>query len=141
MKATHLLTALSLLSPTLAWSGTHNVYSNHGLYINEPGAAYSATTANISFNWTDGTTLASSTAQLTNSAGDSFVFQLVSVTANNTSSSITGLWNISKNGALVCSACAGQAYGFYGSFKFYGGPSGNTSGYHFSGYITSRSDS
>lgn len=141
MKAISLLPALSLLCPALAMGATHSVKSTQGLYVNEPGGFYSVTTADIYFWWVDGTTQASSSARLTNSASDVFVFDLVSVTAPNTSSSITGQWNISKNGVLVCSSCAGQAYGFYGSFKFYGGPAGNSSGYHFSGYITNRSDS
>ena len=140
MKATSVLTALSVLCPALALGATHNVFSDKGLYVNEPGGNSSATSAKIYFQWTDGATTASSSARLTNSSGTVFDFNLVAVTAANTSSSIKGQWNISKNGVLVCSACAGEAYGFSGSFKFYGGPAGNTYGYHFSGYVTSRTD-
>jgi len=138
MKPTHLLTALSVLCPALAWSNpTHNVVSTRGLYVNEPGGVtQNVTSANMTFVWTEGTSSAFSYAQATVSTGESYEFQLVSVTALTTATQIQGLWNISKNGALLCSSCAGQVYGFYGSFKFYA-----DSGYHFSGFITSRTDS
>ncbi|ATB42866.1 hypothetical protein CYFUS_008345 [Cystobacter fuscus] len=138
MKPTHLLTALSVLCPALAWSSpTHNVMSNRGLYVSEPGAAsQNITSADMTFVWTEGTTNAFGLAKAWVATGDAYEFQLASVTAPTTATSIQGLWNISKNGTLLCASCAGQVYGFSGSFKFYT----VDSGYHFSGFITSRYD-
>ncbi|HEX8539905.1 MAG TPA: hypothetical protein VF664_20760 [Cystobacter sp.] len=137
MKAPHLLTALSVLCPALAWSNpTHNVISNRGLYVSEPGAAsQNITSADMTFVWTEGTTNAFGLAKAWVATGDAYEFQLVSVTAPTKDSEIQGLWNISKNGTLLCSSCSGKVYGFYGSFKFY-----SDNGHHFSGFITSRYD-
>ncbi|MFY0580693.1 hypothetical protein ACN28S_46350 [Cystobacter fuscus] len=137
MKAPQLLTALTVLCPALAWSApTHNVMSNQGLYVSEPGAAsQNISSADMTFVWTEGTTNAFGLAKAWVATGDAYEFQLASVTAPTTATSIQGLWNISKNGTLLCASCAGQVYGFYGSFKFY-----SNNGYHFSGFITSRYD-
>lgn len=141
MKATPLLTALSVLCPALALGATHSVLSTQGGNVSEPGGSYTTTSNQSYFYWVEGTTQAASSAWLKTSTNDVFVFDLVSVTSPTTNFAIVGQWNIRKNGVLVCSACAGQAYGFNGgSFKFYGGPAGNTSGYGFWGSVTSRSD-
>jgi hypothetical protein len=140
MKSIHLLTALSVLCPALAWSNpVHNVWSTQGLYVSEPGASATPTSANVSFSWTEGTGLAFSNGQATTPAGDRYEFQLVSVTHNTTSTGIRGLWNVSKNGAPLCTSCVGHAYGFgaVGTyFKIYV----DGERYHLSGYVSSRYD-
>src|SRR5690349_1739367 len=106
MKAPQLLTALTVLCPALAWSApTHNVMSNQGLYVSEPGAAsQNISSADMTFVWTEGTTNAFGLAKAWVATGDAYEFQLASVTAPTTATSIQGLWNISKNGTLLCAS-------------------------------------
>ncbi|ATB42865.1 hypothetical protein CYFUS_008344 [Cystobacter fuscus] len=141
MKATHLLSALCVLLPALAWSApTHSIWSTQGYYLNVPGVSTTVSSANMSFNWTEGTGLAFVNAQAKVPSGDLYAFQLVSVTAPTTADEIVGLWNVSKNGAPLCTGCAGSAYGLSlplnSYFKIY---VGNYS-YHLSGFITNRYD-
>ncbi len=73
-------------------------------------------------------------------ADELYAFQLVSVTAPTTADEIKGLWNISKNGAPLCTGCAGSASGLSqplnSYFKIYVG----NSSYRLSDFITNRCD-
>ena len=73
-----------------------------------------------------------------------YKFALVAI-GNSNSDSIEGLWDVRKNGKLVCKGCVGKAYGInvpVGEyFKLYIGDSecyGEK--WHLSGYITDRYD-
>ncbi|MFY0580692.1 hypothetical protein ACN28S_46345 [Cystobacter fuscus] len=141
MKATHLLSALCVLLPSLAWSApTHSIWSNQGYVLQVPGVYVYVPSANMTFNWTEGTSLAFVNVQAKGPADELYAFQLVSVTAPTTADEIKGLWNISKNGAPLCTGCAGSAYGLSqplnSYFKIYAG----NSSYHISGFITNRYD-
>jgi hypothetical protein len=79
------------------------------------------------------------------SAGDIYEFTLTAI-GNSDAESITGLWDIVHNGALVCNGCVGQAYGLNqpagtNYFKIYiGDQLCYQELWHFSGYITRRFD-
>lgn len=73
-----------------------------------------------------------------------YEFTLVSI-GSNTAKAINGLWDIRRNGILVCEGCIGQAYnlevavGDY--FKIYIGDAITYSTkWHYSAYITNRFD-
>ena len=71
-------------------------------------------------------------------------FALVAI-GNSNGDSIEGLWDIRKNGKLVCKGCVGKAYGInlpIGEyFKIYIGDSEcSDEKWHLSGYITDRYD-
>lgn len=73
-----------------------------------------------------------------------YTFSLVAI-SNCNSSSITGIWDIKKNGVPVCDGCIGTAYGIDGGvgnyFKLYiGDGSSYDEKWHISGYITQRKD-
>lgn len=58
---------------------------------------------------------------------------------------MTGLWDVYRNGSLVCNHCVGKVYGLSGAigsyFKIYvGTPLAYAETWHFSGYITNRFD-
>ncbi|WP_043427805.1 hypothetical protein [Cystobacter fuscus] len=141
MKATRLLSALFVLLPALAWSApTHSIWSTQGYVLQVPGVFAYVPSAKMSFNWKEGTSLAFVNAEAEGPAGEIYAFQLVSVTAPTTADEIKGLWNISKNGAPLCTGCAGSAYGLSqplnSYFKIYAG----NSSYHISGFISNRYD-
>lgn len=142
MKTPHLLVALSALVPAVALANpVHNIWATQPGYVSEPAANYAATSASCSFSWTEATGYAFINARATAPTGDSYEFQLVSVTGSPSAYEVDGLWNISKNGVPLCTGCSGQAYGLTGSigsmFKIYAGPN---SSYHLSAIITSRYD-
>ena len=83
--------------------------------------------------------------QVTASNGTTFEFRLVQVTSSNDKDSIEGLFDIYRNGFLVCDDCVGEAYslsvpvGDY--YKLYvGTPSGFATNWLVSGYLTDRFD-
>ncbi|HEX8539904.1 MAG TPA: hypothetical protein VF664_20755 [Cystobacter sp.] len=142
MKAPHLLTALSVLCPALAWSlPVHSVWSNQGLYVSEPGAGATPSSARFTINWQEANSASAFiNAQATTSAGVRYEFSLVSVSGDPSADMVRGLWNVTRNGAPLCSMCAGSAYGLSQApgayFKIYV----DGERYHLSGYITNRYD-
>jgi hypothetical protein len=141
MKSSRLLIALCALFPVAAWSDpVHNVWATSPLVVADASGSYTATSANCSFSWNENTLQAFANARATTASGDVYAFQLVSVTANTTSSEIIGTWNVSKNGVALCTRCEGSAYGLGGGvgsyFKIYVG----NSTYHLSARVTSAYD-
>lgn len=77
--------------------------------------------------------------------GNTYEFTLIAI-SNSDADTITGFWDIARNGTLACSGCVGKAYGLsqpVGSnyFKIYIGDAlCYKELWHFSGYITNRYD-
>ena len=99
---------------------------------------------NAGFAWTEGAPGAFAHALVTVAPALSYEFMLVSTTSSD-GDSITGRWNVKKNGMLVCTNCIGKAYGLSGpignAFKIYVGTRAvYAENWHYSGYITSRFD-
>jgi hypothetical protein len=141
MKALPLLIALSVLSPTLAWSApVHSLWSTQGLYVSEPGVFYSPTSANTAISWKEDSASAFINARATIASGDQYEFQLVSVSGIPSASEVQGVWNVSKNGAPLCKMCTGRAYGLNQAIGSYFKIYVDGERYHISGYITSRYD-
>ena len=124
----------------------HSVWSdNRPIYIKDgdTGQLYNATSGSASHNWQESTGQAFSHA-IGVANGDLYEFRMVSLTSSD-SDSINGLWDIYRNGTLVCNHCVGSAYGLSGAignyFKIYvGTPLAYAEKWHFSGYITNRFD-
>ncbi|RKH33439.1 hypothetical protein D7Y13_17175 [Corallococcus praedator] len=140
MKAISSVAAAAALFVSVPALAGHSIQSTHGLSIVDNGASSPATGVNMAITWNESTLYAyASFSGIAN--GNSYDFNLVgsSVTAV-TASNINGLWNIHRNGVLICGGCTGSAYGLtagVGSgIKFY------TSGevYGFSAYVDSRQD-
>jgi len=141
MKMSRLLMSLGALFPAIAWSSpVHNVWATSPLFVADASGRYEATSANCAFSWNESTPQAFANARAKTAAGDVYEFQLVSTTGNTSSSSITGVWNVSKNGVALCTQCEGSAYGLSGGvgsyFKIYVG----NGTYHLSAYVTSTYD-
>ncbi|RKH04606.1 hypothetical protein D7V97_25135 [Corallococcus sp. CA053C] len=129
--------ALLLSTPALAW---HTITSNRGLYIGDNGVTSPATGVDMTITWNESPVFASASFKgIAN--GNSYDFELVGSSVSSvTSSSINGLWNITRNGALICAGCSGMAYGLdapvnYG-IKFYD----STYQFHFSAFVVTRQD-
>ncbi len=113
MKATHLLTALSVLCPALAWSmPVHSVWSTKGLSVSEPGASATPSSANFTFNWKEADSASAFlNAQATTPAGVRYEFSLVSVSGDPSADMVRGLWNVTRNGAPLCTMCGARPTG------------------------------
>ncbi|NPC46644.1 hypothetical protein D7X99_05130 [Corallococcus sp. AB032C] len=129
--------ALLLSAPTLAG---HSIWSTHGLYIGDNGATYPATSTNLTISWNESTFAAYASFHGT-ANGNTYDFDLVGSSVTSvTASNITGLWNIQRNGVLICTGCTGSAYGLNAAvgtgIKFYD----STYRYHFSATVDARQD-
>jgi hypothetical protein len=139
-----LLVAIS--APALA-QDSHSVWSTKPLFIND-WATHTEyknfVSGNAAFAWTQTTIRAYAHALGVVTPALRYDFMLVSTTGSDVDS-ITGRWNVRRNGVLVCSNCIGKAYilsqpiGNY--FKIYvGTPAAYAEHWHYSGYITNRFD-
>jgi hypothetical protein len=142
-----LFTALALFPATAAMAqSTHSVWSTSPLYLTDydTNTHYSSfVSGNMATAWTEGSTAYFHAVAVISSRLD-YDFELVSVTGSD-GDEINGLYDIKRNGVLVCDDCVGKAYGLSGAvgnyFKLYvGTPSGYAEDWHYSGYITSRYD-
>ena len=143
-----LFTALVLFTTTTAFAqSTHSVWSTSPLYLidDSTNTQYSSfVSGDMATAWTEGTTNDYFRAYAVVSSTLNYEFELVSVIGTG-GDEINGLYDIKRNGTLVCDDCVGKAYGLSGSvgnyFKLYvGTPSGYAEDWHYSGYITSRYD-
>ena len=140
MKTFRSLVVASLLLSFPALAGVHSVWSSTGFFVKDAGATYPVTKSNTVVSWNDAT--GNAFANFHGSAGgNEYHFEFVGSSASAASSdSFTGLWNIHRNGSLICGGCTGTAYwlsvpvGNY--FKFY--TVGETFG--FSAYVDARKD-
>ena len=142
-----LLTVLAVF-PALAFAqNTHSVWSRKPLYVTDGELGKSFKTfvrGNAAAAWTQGTTRGYFRAVAIISATLRYDFEVVKVTSTNVEM-IEGLYDIKRNGVLVCDDCVGKAYllnqpvGNY--FKLYvGTPAAYAEKWHYSGYITNRFD-
>lgn len=123
----------------------HSVWSTRPIAIldGDTGAVITPREGNSVSSWQETTQQAFSNAQGSNGL-KSYEFRLVVVKGSD-ADSIVGLWDIYRNGALVCNLCVGQAYGLSGSigdyFKIYvGDPVAYAETWGYSGFITDRFD-
>jgi hypothetical protein len=147
LAAALILAAIAPVAAAAKWLPVHSVWSeNRPIYIKDgdTGQLYTPERGYASHNWQEGTGQAFSHAVGIIPSGDVYEFRMVSLSFSD-SDSINGLWDIYRNGALVCNHCVGKAYGLSGAignyFKIYvGTPLAYAEKWHFSGYITNRFD-
>lgn len=142
-------TLLLLFSATALAQSTHSVWSDKPLMVidGQTGTSYNSfTSGNAATAWTEGTVRAYVRAFAVIKPKLTYDFELVKVTSSD-ADTISGLFDVKRNGVLVCNKCVGKAYGLSqaatGSnyFKIYvGTPAGYAEKWHYSGYITSRFD-
>lgn len=129
-------------------SNVHSVWAQKPLYVfdGQTGAHYTIAKGTATMNWKDGTRYGFfQAAAIPNSPLMlSYEFILVAISSAS-SSTIEGLWDIYRNGSLVCVGCVGRAYGIDQApgnyFKLYVGDStAYAENWHFSAYITNRLD-
>ncbi|HEV2854103.1 MAG TPA: hypothetical protein VHC97_15010 [Thermoanaerobaculia bacterium] len=144
-----LATALVLgIFSSAAWAQgepVHSVWSTRPIAVidGDTGATFTPREGYSVSSWQESTPQAFSHA-LGRTNLKTYEFRLVSVKGSD-SDSILGLWDIYRNGVLVCNLCVGQAYGLSGAvgnyFKIYvGTPTEYAEKWGYSGYITSRFD-
>ncbi len=128
------------------WFPVHSVWSDdRPIYVidGDTGTLYTPTSGDSASSWQETTPQGFSHAVGVTSNG-LYEFRLITVSAND-SDSLTGLWDIYRNGTLACNHCVGKAYGLSGPiggyFKIYvGTPLAYAEKWHFSAYITNRFD-
>jgi hypothetical protein len=127
------------------WYTVHQISSDSPLVVKDgsTGASYTPSYGYSSSNWQITTPQAFSHA-IALTDGGQYEFRLVRVSGSD-DSSITGLWDIYRDGALVVDNAIGKAYGLDGAvgdyFKIYvGTPTAYAENWLFSGYITHRFD-
>ena len=149
LKFTLSFTLLALLSvPALAQT-THSVWSDKPLFVRDgaTGKEYKVfVKGDAAFAWTQATIRAYAHAVGVISPALNYDFMLVKTTSSD-ATSISGLFDIKRNGVLVCHNCVGKAYGLdqpagvSNYFKIYvGTPAAYAEKWLYSGYITSRFD-
>jgi hypothetical protein len=129
--------ALLVSVPAMA---AHSLWSTQGLYISDNGANFPATGVNLAISWNESTLSASASFHGV-ANGNSYDFELVGSSVSSvTAWNINGLWNIKRNGALICTGCPGSAYGLTApvgtGIKFYD----STNLFHFSAIVSARQD-
>jgi hypothetical protein len=132
--------ALFLSLPALAAPGVHSIWSSRGIYVFDNTGHYNVTSSNTVVSWNQSTNTA-----FVNfhgfAGGNEYDFELVGSPVSSSSGfDLTGLWNIQRNGSLICTGCQGTAYGLdqpVGSYiKFYD----VTNVFHFSAFVDARKD-
>jgi len=112
MKSYRLLVALSALIPTVASAGpVYNIWANKPGYLTTLGTTQLAVSGSGSASFNTDTAFAFVYARAKTGAGDTYEFQLVSVTNTVPTDRVDGYWNVLRNGVAVCSACTGYVYG------------------------------
>ncbi len=137
---------LSMSSLAIAgWLPVHQIASDKPLYVidGSTGVGYTPSFGDSSSNWQAFTNQAFSHA-VAQAAGGLYEFRLVH-TSSSDDSTIVGLWDVYRDGVLMCDDCVGKAYGLDAPvgnyFKIYvGTPLAYAERWHFSGYITHRFD-
>ena len=137
---------MAFSAPALA-QNSHSVWSTKPLYVTDWATHKQYSTfvsGNAAFAWTEATPRAYAHAVAVVTPALKYDFMLINTTSSN-NDSITGHWNVRRNGVLVCSNCIGKAYGLSqpigNYFKIYvGTPLAYAEHWHYSGYITNRFD-
>ncbi|HKB68780.1 MAG TPA: hypothetical protein VKC61_23260 [Pyrinomonadaceae bacterium] len=144
-----LLVVLTLFPATVAVAqNTHNVWSKKPFHLTDGDTGKKYTDfkmGSASAAWTEGTTRAYFRAVAIIAIGTpKYDFELVKTTSSS-ASEIEGLFDIKRDGVLVCDDCKGKLYGLNQAvgnyFKLYvGTPAAYAEKWHYSGYIGSRFD-
>lgn len=115
MKSLRLL-ALAAVLPALAWAAS--IYPVYNIWASKPGnltvlgTTQLATATDCSASINTKTGIGFAYARATTSAGDTYEFQLTSVTSTPpVSDPLSGYWNVTRNGVAVCTQCAGTIFG------------------------------
>ena len=151
--ASRILVSLSLiivLSVNGLAQNTHSVWSKKPLLVKDGQTNIEYNTfvkGNAAFAWTESTIRAYAHAVAVITPKLRYDFMLIKTTGS-TADGIDGLWDVRRNGVLVCNNCVGKAYllspspippGNY--FKIYvGTPSGYAEKWLYSGDRTDRFD-
>ena len=141
---------LALLSVPALGQTTHSVWSDKPFLVKDgaSGKEYKVfAKGDAAFAWTQATLRAyAHAAGVISSPALTYDFMLVKTTSSNVDS-ISGLFDVKRNGVLVCHNCVGKAYGLNqpagvgNYFKIYvGTPAGYAEKWLYSGYITNRFD-
>lgn len=147
MKSIALL-ALSMLSvQAFAADPVHSIESEKPLYLHDYDWGYTWSSfyeGNSVSSWQEGTPQAFSHVGAITAKKVEYEFKLVDVSFSD-DDEIEGLFDIYRNGVLMCNDCVGKAYGLDGAigdyFKIYvGTPFAYAENWHYSGYITHRFD-
>ena len=137
-----------LIAPVGIFAGEHSVISERPLYLvdGDTGQKYSQFEGYSLISWQDMARYGFfyAKAVIATPIYSTYEFTLTAISSTD-KKYIEGLWDIKKNGAIVCEGCVGKAYGLDtpvgGYFKLYIGDSQcNDNSWHFSGYITDRFD-
>ncbi|HEX8441396.1 hypothetical protein [Archangium sp.] len=112
MKSLRLLVALSALVPAVASAASvYNIWANKPGTLTTLGATQIPTSVDTSVSWNTNTQFAFAFARAKTSAGETYEFQLVSVTSVLPTDRVYGTWNVTRNGIALCSQCAGYVAG------------------------------
>ena len=141
------LTLVMVCSAPVLAQTSHSVWSTKPLYVNDwqTHKQYDAfVKGDAAFAWTQATPQAYAHALAIVTPALRYDFMLISVSSS-TIDTVSGRWNVRRNGVLVCANCIGKAYGLdqpIGNyFKIYvGTPVAYAEHWHYSGYITNRFD-
>ncbi len=141
-----------IFSPVTVFAGVHSVIAEKPLYLTdgETGEHFTIERGYSTTNWKAGTRhgFFYAAAEVIPDAiplrTRVYEFILISISGSS-KASIQGLWDIRRDGSLLCEGCVGRAYaidqpvGNY--FKLYVGDSEcHAEKWHFSAYITDRFD-
>jgi hypothetical protein len=141
---------VTVLSVTAWAQGTHSVWSKKPLLVQDGQTSTEYKTfveGHAAFAWTESTVRAYAHAVVVITPTLKYDFMLIRTTGS-TADGIDGLWDVRRNGVLVCHNCIGKAYllspsaippGNY--FKIYvGTPSAYAEKWLYSGDRTERFD-
>jgi hypothetical protein len=139
--------AMGILPTVASAQDVHSIWSTHTweIWDGSTGIRYPSSYGSVSMSWEDATRYGFFHA-IVRPASAPIEYELV-LTAVSTSDddAIEGLWDIRRNGVLVCDGCVGRAYGLtsgIGSYfkLFVGDGQCNTQQWYLSAYVTNRFD-
>lgn len=111
MKSLRLLAALSALVPAVASASVYNIWATKPGTLTTLGTTQTPAAVDASVSWNTSTSFAFVYARARTSADVTYEFQLVSMTSSLYTDQINGTWNVTRNGVVVCSQCAGSIDG------------------------------
>lgn len=147
MKSIGLLVLTLSTVPALAADPVHSIESDEPIALHDYdwGVTWSSfIEGNSVSSWQEDTPQAFSHVRAVPDKKAEYEFKLVEVTYSD-HEEIKGLFDIYRNGTIVCDDCVGKAYGLSlapgNYFKVYvGTPSGYAENWHYRGYISHRFD-
>ncbi|MDK2125306.1 hypothetical protein [Parachitinimonas caeni] len=137
--------AMGLALSAGAQAATHSVWSEKPLALVDPTqGSFAPIKGSMASTWNSKTRYGHMHITAQANPNLSYEFNLVSISSSATDI-ISGIWDIYRNGVLVCNGCMGKAYGIHAPagnyFKVYiGDEQCMGEKWHYSGYITNRLD-